>query len=58
MTWVPADRLASEKFATPPINGSASPALTPSSENWTVPVGVPWPANLDATVAVKFAVCP
>ena len=39
--------------AVPPINATALPRLTPPTENWTEPVGVPVPGDIALTVALK-----
>ena len=47
-------------LVTIPLAGTdtAPPKLTPSSLNWTVPVGVPEAGEVTVTVAVKVTDCP
>ncbi len=55
MARVPAARPEVETVASPPTSGWAVSRSTPSTLNWTVPVGVPTPA---VTVALNVTLVP
>ena len=46
------------EVAEPEVSVIADPMALPLSKNWTVPVAVPTPGAVVATVAVKVTDCP
>ena len=54
--WVSVEVLP--EVAEPATSVTGDPKLLPSTENCTVPLGVPAPGAMAATVAVKLTACP
>src|SRR6516225_5846687 len=57
--WLPGNKVAIEgETAVSPLNGTGPPRFWPSTENCTVPVGVPVAGAFGETLAVKSTAVP